>query len=131
LGRLWVDGVEALFRHVRILPPDGELVGLTEMLPSLCGGTPDEVPEVYDLGSPTNHVGSHCPPTLLLQGAHDMGGMVPDVRRLHRALRKAGATSVCVEFPDTDHAFDLIFPKWAPAAQAATYDTERFLALVV
>jgi acetyl esterase/lipase len=131
LGRLWVDGVEALFRRLRILPPDGELVGLTDMLPSLCGGTPDEVPEMYDLGSPTNHVGSHCPPTLLLQGAHDMGGMVPDVRRLHRALREAGATSVYVEFPDTDHAFDLIFPKWAPAAQAATYDTERFLALMV
>jgi acetyl esterase/lipase len=131
LGRLWIDGVEALFRRTRVLPPDGELVGLAELLPSLLGGTPDEVPELYHLGSPINHVNSHCPPTLLLQGAHDIGGMVPDVRRLHRALRKAGATSVYVEFPDTDHAFDLTFPKWAPAAQAATYDTERFLALMI
>jgi acetyl esterase/lipase len=131
LGRLWIDGIEAIFRRARILPPGSELVGLAEILPSLCGGTPDEVPELYHLGSPINHVGSHCPPTLLLQGAHDMAGMVPDVRRLHRALRKAGATSVCVEFPNTDHAFDLVFPKWAPAAQAATCDTERFLALMV
>jgi acetyl esterase/lipase len=68
---------------------------------------------------------------LLLQGAHDMGGMAPDVRRLHRALRQAGATSVYVEFPNTEHGFDLFFPKWSPAAQAATYDTERFLALMV
>jgi acetyl esterase/lipase len=123
--------VKALFRRTRVLPPDGELVGLAEFLPSLLGGTPDEVPALYHLGSPINHVGPHCPPTLLLQGAHDMGGMVPDVRRLHRALCKAGATSVYVEFPDTDHAFDLIFPKWAPAAQAATHDTERFLTLMI
>ena len=97
----------------------------------LLGGTPNEVPELYRLGSPINHVGPHCPPTLLLQGAHDMGGMVPDVRHLHWTLRQAGVPSVYVEFPDTEHGFDLIFPKWSPAAQAATYDTERFLALMV
>ena len=130
LGRLWTDGMRALFRRARILPLDSELVGVAELVPSLCGGTPDEMPELYDLGSPVNHAGSHCPPTLLLQGAHDMAGMWPDARRLHAALREAGATSVYVEFPDTDHAFDLIFPKWSPAAQSATYDTERFLALM-
>jgi len=133
--RLWrclVGGVESLFRRVRIMPPYGKLVARQEeVLLNLLGGAPDEAPELYHLGSPIDHVGPHCPPTLLLQGTHDMGGMLPDVRRLHRALRKAGATSVCVEFPDTDHAFDLILPKWAPAAQAATYDTERFLALMV
>ncbi len=131
LGRLWIDGMEALFRRTGILAPDGEPVGMAEWLPSLLGGTPDEVPDLYDLGSPVNHVGSHCPPTLLLQGAHDMGGMLPDARRLHAALCQAGATSVYVEFPETDHAFDLIFPKWSPAAQAATHDTERFLALMM
>ncbi|MEE8389351.1 MAG: alpha/beta hydrolase [Anaerolineae bacterium] len=131
LGRLILDKVESLFRRARILPPYGKLIDQADFLPSLFGGTPDDVPELYRLGSPVNHVGSHCPPTLLLQGAHDMAGMVPDVRRLHRALRKAGVTSVYVEFPDTDHAFDLVFPKWAPAAQAAIYDTERFLALMV
>ena len=114
-----------------ILPSYGKYVGYGDLLPSLCGGTLDEVPELYRLGSPINHIGPHCPPTLQLQGAHDAGGMVPDVRRLHRALRRAGATSVYVEFPDTEHAFDLVFPKWSPAAQAATYDTERFLALMV
>ena len=131
LGRLLIDRAESLFRRTRILPPYGKLAGQVELLPGLCGGTPDEVPEIYHLGSPINHVGPHCPPTLLLQGAHDMAGMVPDVRRLHHALRKVGATSVYVEFPDTDHAFDLVFPRWSPAAQAATYDTERFLGLMI
>ena len=88
-------------------------------------------PGTRHLGSPINHAGPHCPPTLLLQGAHDVFGMVADGRRLHRALRQTGVASVYVEFPDTDHAFDLILPKWSPAAQAATYDTERFLALMV
>jgi acetyl esterase/lipase len=131
LGRLFVDGVESLFRRMRILPSYGKFVTQLGLVSGLCGGIPAEVPELYDLGSPVNHVGPHCPPTLLLQGADDMGGMVPDVRRLHRALCEAGVASVYVEFPDTDHAFDLVFPKWAPAAQAATYDTERFLALMV
>ena len=39
--------------------------------------------------------------------------------------------SVYVEFPQTEHAFDLLPPWHAPAAQAALYDVERFLALMV
>lgn len=131
LGESVVDGIKAIFLRTGILPPGGKYAGYTDLLPSLLGGTPEYVPELYRLGSPINHVGPHCPPTLQLQGAHDLAGMMPDVRRLHRALRGAGVASVCVEFPDTEHAFDLVFPKWAPAAQAATYDTERFLALMV
>ena len=131
LGKSVVDGIEAILLRTGILPPGGKYAGYTDLLPNLLGGTPEDVPELYHLGSPINHVGPHCPPTLLLQGDHDLGGMVPDVRRLHRALRGAGVASVCVEFPDTEHAFDLVFPKWAPAAQAATFDTERFLALMV
>ncbi len=130
LRRLWIERMEAFLRRVRFLPSGGKLVGMAETLPGLCGGTPDEVPELYHLGSPVNHVGPHCVPTLLLQGAHDIGGMLPDVRRLHRDLRGAGVTSVYVEFPDTDHGFDLFLPRWSPAAQAAIYDTERFLALL-
>lgn len=131
LGRLLIGSIELFFRRTRILPPYGKYVDVADLLPSLFGGTLDKVPELYRLGSPINHVGLHCPPTLLLQGAHDTAGIAPDVRRLYRALRQAGVTAVYVEFPDTEHAFDLVFPKWAPAAQAATYDTERFLALMV
>jgi len=111
------------------LPPDGRLVGPVEMLPGLLGGTPDEVPDLYDVGSPVNYVGAHCPPTLLLQGEHDIGIHPEPVRRLHRALCEAGVPSVYVELRGADHAFD--FPMGSPAGQAATYDTERFLALMV
>jgi acetyl esterase/lipase len=35
-----------------------------------------------------------------------------------------------VEYPCTEHAFDLILPQFSPAAQASWYETERFLALL-
>ena len=98
------------------------------LLPGFLGGTPAEVPELYALGSPCNHFGSHCPPTLLLQGTHDFSGAAPQVRRLQAALNKAGCTSFLLELPGADHGFDLYKPRWSPAAQAATYVTERFLA---
>jgi acetyl esterase/lipase len=56
--------------------------------------------------------------------------MGPSVQRLHHALVAAGVASVLVEFPRTDHAFDLVLPQVSPVAQAATYDVERFLALL-
>jgi acetyl esterase/lipase len=102
-----------------------------DMMVNLFGGTLDEVPERYKLGSPINHIGSHCPPTLLLQGDHDFAGMTQEVRLLHEKLREADVSTIYVEFPDTDHVFDLITPQVSPAAQAATYDVERFLAILL
>ena len=130
-GRLLVAALEWLFHRTRILPPYGRYVGMGEMVPDALGGTPAEKPDLYRDGSPINHVGPHCPPTLVLQGTHDVAGMMPDVRRLHRRLRAAGVPAVLVEFPNTEHGFDLFFPRIAPAAQAAAYDTEHFLALMV
>lgn len=135
-GRNWLErqveiGLNAFGRRIRFIPPDSEGLTLSGMLTDLLGGTPEEVPHLYDLGSPIRHAGPDCPPTLLIQGGHDAGGFVPDARRLHQALRDAGVTSVLLEIPNTSHGFDLFFPRLSPAAQAATYDVERFLALMV
>jgi len=110
---------------------EGTEISFRGMIPDMIGGTPDEVPEVYRLLSPIHHVGQHCPPTLLLQGTDDIFGLVPGVRRLHQKLQEVGATSILVEFPHAEHAFDLVLPQVSPVAQAATYDIERFLALLV
>jgi acetyl esterase/lipase len=134
LERWGIAALEAIFRRARYLPPDGQYMDTADWLPSLLGGTPDQVPEMYDLGSPISHVGSHCPPTLLLQGGHDFTGIKPHVRRLHRALQEADALSIYVEYPNSEHAFDMIpanLPRWLPMAQVSTYDTERFLALMI
>jgi acetyl esterase/lipase len=119
-----------MLQRVRFVPPGGRVVDASQLLPDLLGGTPQEAPDLYRLGSPIYHIGPHCPPTLLLQGAHDFTGMTPDVRRLYRALRAADVPCVYVEFPATEHAFDLFSPNSSPSAQAALYDTERFLALM-
>jgi acetyl esterase/lipase len=108
-----------------------EALSFQEFVPAILGGRPDEIPETYRLLSPVYQVGPHCPPTLLLQGTDDIFELAPAVRRLHRELLGVGATSILVEFPHTEHAFDLVLPQVSPVAQAAVYDVERFLALLI
>jgi acetyl esterase/lipase len=96
----------------------------------LLGGHPDEVPEAYDLGSPVYHVHPGCPPTLLIQGEHDLITPVGATRTVAAKLAAAGVPVVNIVYPCTDHAFDLIVPRISPAAQSAIYAIERFLALL-
>jgi acetyl esterase/lipase len=133
LQRLADRAAEGCFARLFMLH-SGDLeqdLAVRELLPSILGGSPDETPETYRLLSPISHVGLHCPPTLLLHGSEDVFALTPGVRRLHQSLRDAGACSLLVEFPHTDHAFDLVLPAVSPVAQAATYDVEQFLGLLV
>ena len=108
-----------------------ELTSPKEVVAGLLGGTADEAPYLYDLLSPDRHVSPKCPPTLLLQGGHDHVVPLEPVRSLCRKLEEAGVPVVYVEFPATEHVFDLVLPRLSPVAQAAWYDVERFLALLV
>ncbi len=101
-----------------------------DIMRKLLGGLPLDVPDVAALMSPITHVGPHCPPTLLLHGSHDRVVPVQDARDLYRVLSEAGVAVVYVELPQVVHAFDLAAPRMSPAAQAALYDVERFLALM-
>jgi acetyl esterase/lipase len=97
----------------------------------LLGGRPNDWPELYRQVSPITHVGPSTPPTIQFVGEHDVyvsiqGGELT----LHHALREARVPSVYVEFPRTDHAFDMFLPTISPAAQAAMYDVDRFLGLM-
>ena len=100
-------------------------------LPSLLGGHPDELPASYCLFSPVTHVHAHCPPTLLIQGEHDIIVPVKSTRVLFARLMEEKIPSVMHILPQTDHAFDLLLPKISPSAHAALYDVERFLGLQV
>ena len=89
--------------------------------------------ELYRQISPITHVGPHTsklPATLQIVGAHDVYGAAAPVAALHTALVAAGAPAVVLQIPRTDHAFDLFFPQYSPAAQTAMYDVDRFLALL-
>ncbi|MCA9933290.1 MAG: alpha/beta hydrolase [Ardenticatenaceae bacterium] len=122
--------VTRFFRRIRLLPPDGEFTAPAQFMPNLLGGLPDEVPGEYQIGSPLAHMGRQCPPTLLINGAHDFGVYTYHHREVYAGLRKLGVTAVHIELPLTEHGFDLIFPRISPAAQSAWYDTDRFLGLV-
>jgi len=126
-GATW----QRLLTHLEVLIPGKQVFTPAELLPSLMGGSPDQVPELYRQGSPITHVGPHCPPTLLLAGEHDFAVDIDQDRRLHTALKAAGAQTVFIKLPYTEHVFDLFFPPWSPAYQTALYDVERFLALLV
>ncbi|KUO40343.1 MAG: hypothetical protein AVW05_01195 [Hadesarchaea archaeon DG-33] len=101
------------------------------MYANFLGGQPDEVSEIYDLASPATHVSPKSPPTLLFHGGHDSWVPVEATRVLYHKLVDAGVPVVYVEFPQTDHVFELILSKFSPPAQAALYDLDRFLALMV
>jgi acetyl esterase/lipase len=81
--------------------------------------------------SPTNHAGSGAPPTLLLQAGHDRIVPLETARNLHRRLAVAGVPLTCVEYPATEHAFDLVLPWFSPAAQAVWHDIDQFLNLIL
>jgi acetyl esterase/lipase len=115
------------YRHANM--PGGPL-----LLVYLMGGTLKELPELYRQASPIEHVGPHCPPTLQIFDENEFVIDASHGRRLHQALCSAGVKSVYIEIPETVHGFDQYFGvsrRVAPAAQAATYDLERFLALMV
>ncbi len=130
LGRAFASLWKRWGHRSRMVPSYGGFVEPHNILPNVVGGTPEENREAFYNGSPIYHIGEHCPPTMLLQGTHDFAGMHPDVCRFYQALNDAGVPAILVEFPNTEHAFDILSPKWSPTTQAATYDVERFLALM-
>jgi len=95
----------------------------------LMGGHPDECPEIYARYSPVTHVHTHCPPTLLIHGEHDIMAPVKSTHDLYERLVKEKVPAVLHILPQTDHAFDLQLPKISPSVHNAFYDVERFLAL--
>jgi acetyl esterase/lipase len=107
-----------------------EVTSPREVVPRLVGGTPAQVPERYDLLTPTNHVSPECPPTLLLQAGHDHVVPIEPVRDLHRKLVAAGVPAIYIEYPATEHVFDFVLPRFSPAARAVWHEIDRFLALV-
>ena len=128
------DPATALIRT--IMGPSYDRLGLANVryvgaLEPLLGGSPDTVPERYALFSPITHVHPGCPPTLLIQGEEDIITQVTVTNLLAEKLVAADVPTVNIVFPYTNHIFDMVLPRWSPAAQTALYYEERFLALMV
>lgn len=101
-----------------------------QLVRNLLGVDGEESP-MFDLASPIHHVTPACPPTLMFQGTHDAVVPLEAARRLHRSLETAQVPVLYVEYLWTEHAFDQMYPPLAnPAAKAALFDLQRFLAYV-
>jgi acetyl esterase/lipase len=90
------------------------------------GGTPTDLPELYDRASPLNTVKSDLPASLLIYGGKDHIVQSKYGRDLAQKLRSQGNKAIFIEIPWADHAFDAVFS--GVSNQLALYYTERFLA---
>jgi acetyl esterase/lipase len=107
-------------------PPRPDPLDVRGTLQTYLGGTPDSAAARYRDGSPVTYVSARVPATLLIYGTRDHIVLPRFGRELDERLQRAGATSVLLEVPWADHAFDAV-PNGL-TGQIALYYTERFLA---
>lgn len=110
------------YRH----PPQPDPLDVRAIEEAFLSGTPDSAPARYRDASPVTHVSRRLPPTLLLYGRRDHVVEARFGRMLDERLRSTGTTSVLLEIPWAEHAFDII-PSGL-SSQIALYYVERFLA---
>jgi acetyl esterase/lipase len=126
-----VSGVVSLYGPTDLTrgfrePPRPDPMTVRSVLGAFVGGTPDEQPDAYREASPLTYATRALPPTLLVYGGRDH--VVPAYfgAALHQQLRATGTTSIFLELPWAEHAFDRV--PFGPGGQMALYYVERFLA---
>jgi acetyl esterase/lipase len=109
-------------------PPRPDPANVRGILERFIGGTPALKPEHYRHASPITWVSNTSAPTLSIYGTRDHIVDARFGRMLDAALKKAGATSVLIELPWSEHSFDA-----APGLgrRIALHYTERFIAWAV
>ncbi len=110
------------YRH----PPHPDPLHVRSIIEAYLGGSPDAAADRYRDASPITYAVRPLPPTLLVYGARDHVVEARYGALLDRRLRAGGTTSVFLEIPWAEHAFD--FVSGGLGAQLALYHTERFLA---
>lgn len=110
-------------------PPRPDPAGVRGLLEAFIGGTPDQKPEHYRHASPITWVSKVSAPTLSIYGTRDHIVEARFGRLLDAALKKAGAMSVLLELPWSEHSFDAV-PNGMGRRIALNY-TERFIAWAV
>jgi acetyl esterase/lipase len=107
-------------------PPQPDPVNVRGLLEGFIGGTPSEMPDRYRHASPIAYASGRVPPTLHIYGARDHVVEARFGRQIDQALKKSGNTSVLLELPWSEHAFDIV-PNGL-GGQVSLYYTERFIA---
>jgi acetyl esterase/lipase len=107
-------------------PPKPDPLDVRSIEETFLGGTPDAAADRYTAASPITYVSRQAPPTLLIYGGRDHVVLPRFGAELDARLRASGTTSVFLEIPWAEHAFDLVGN--GPSGQLSLYYTERFLA---
>jgi acetyl esterase/lipase len=107
-------------------PPQPDPLNVRALLSAFLGGSPEQLPQQYIKASPASYVTRKLPPTLLIHGSRDHIVEVRFAQDMYQRLQAVGTSSILLEIPWAEHAFDAIFS--GPSNQLALYYTERFLA---
>ncbi|CAA9338600.1 MAG: hypothetical protein AVDCRST_MAG11-2866, partial [uncultured Gemmatimonadaceae bacterium] len=107
-------------------PPRPDPYDVRGVVADFMGGTPDALPARYAAASPVRYARAGLPPTLHLYGGRDHIVAARFGRALHARLRAAGATSVYLELPWSEHGFNALLS--GMGGQLSLYYSERFLA---
>lgn len=110
------------YNHVPVPDP----IESRSVLETFLGGTPTEVPQLYQQASPISAVKPGLPPSLLIYGGRDNVVQAKYGAGLARALEAEGNPVVLLTIPWADHAFDVVFQ--GVSNQLALHSVERFLA---
>ncbi|QLE58850.1 alpha/beta hydrolase [Nostoc sp. TCL26-01] len=107
-------------------PPSPDPINTKAVLQALLGGSPEQVPTLYQEASPINHVKPNLPPTLLIYGDRDH--LVKSIfgQQLYQRLQATGNKAIFLKIPWAEHSFDAVFN--GMGNQIALYHIERFLA---
>jgi acetyl esterase/lipase len=88
-------------------------------------GSPEQVPEDWELASPVSQVRADAPPFLVIHGTHDSVIPVEVARAFVRRLRGVSHAPVAyAELPGLQHAYDLV---QSPATEFTCVAAHRFL----
>ena len=107
-------------------PPVPNPINTHTVLENFLGGTPKELPELYQQASPINYLRPNLPPSLLVYASRDHLVQAKFGRQLYNKLKSTDNRAVWLEIPWAEHAFDAVFS--GVSNQLALYYTERFLA---
>jgi acetyl esterase/lipase len=104
---------------------EDDILESRQLVRDFMGGTPSQLPDLYNDASPIDFVTKDSPPVLMFHGPHDPMVWVENSRRLDAKLKSVGAQSLLVEIPWATHGFD--FNLFGPGGQISTYSITFFL----
>jgi acetyl esterase/lipase len=108
-----------------INPPYPDPINTRDILLSFLGGTPDQIPDQYEIASPIHWATRPLSPSLLIYGGKDRIVELKYGRALYQQLQAVNSPVILLKLPWADHAFDVVFH--GVSNQLALYYIEQFL----